>query len=165
MAAGITYTPITSTTVASNTLSITFTSISQSYTDLVLVLSAYGQTGQDGYLRFNGDTGTNYSDTVVRGNGTAASSVRDSNAPGIDVGVISTTSGVFTPIIFNIQNYSNSTTYKTAIGRISNANSMVTALVGLWRNTAAITQIDLVERTNSGWQVGTIATLYGITAA
>ena len=42
---------------------------------------------------------------------------------------------------------------------------MVTALVGLWRNTAAITQIDLVERTNSGWQVGTIATLYGITAA
>ena len=47
MAAGITYTPITSTTVASNTLSITFTSISQSYTDLVLVLSAYGQTGQE----------------------------------------------------------------------------------------------------------------------
>jgi hypothetical protein len=160
-----TYTPIATTTLGSAAQTITFSSISGAYTDLVLVLSAYGQTGQDAYLRFNGDTGSNYSDTILRGNGSTASSVRDTSSAGIDMGVISTTSGVFTPIIFNIQNYSNSTTYKTALGRISNANSMVTALVGLWRNTAAITQIDLFERTSTGWQIGTTATLYGIAAA
>lgn len=165
MAAGNTYTPIATNTLSSAAASVTFSSISGAYTDLVLVISAWGSTGQDAYLRFNGDTGSNYSDTVLRGNGTVASSVRDSNAAGIDMGVVSTTSGTYTPIIFNIQNYSNSTTHKTALGRISNSASMVTAIVGLWRNTAAITQIDLVERTNTGWQSGSTFSLYGIAAA
>lgn len=160
-----TYVAIATNTVSSATTSVTFSSIPSTYTDLVLVVSAWGSTGSDAFLRFNGDTGTNYSDTVVRGNGSTASSVRDSNAAGIDMGVVSTTSGTFTPMIFNIQNYSNSTTYKTALGRISNANSMVTALVGMWRNTAAITQIDLVERTSTGWQSGSTFSLYGIASA
>jgi hypothetical protein len=160
-----TYTPIATTTVSSATTSVTFSSISSTYTDLVLIVSAWGLSGSDAFLRFNGDTGTNYSDTVARGNGTTGSSVRDSNAAGIDMGVVSTTAGIYTPMIFNIQSYSSTTLNKTVIGRISNGNSMVTALVGLWRSTAAINSITLVERTSTGWQAGSTFTLYGIKAA
>lgn len=165
MAAGNTYVALATNTLSSATTTVTFSSISASYTDLVLVVSAWGSTGSDAYLRFNGDTGSNYSDTVLRGNGSVASSVRDTSAAGIDMGVVSTTSTEFTPIIFHIQNYSNATTYKTALGRISNSASMVTAIVGLWRNTAAITSITCSERTNTGWQIGSTFSLYGIAAA
>ena len=165
MAAGMTYTPLARTTLTTSSTTVTFSSIPATFTDLVLVISAWGSTAGDAYLRFNGDTASNYSDTVLRGNGSTASSVRDSNAAGIDMGAISTTFTEFTPIIFNIQNYSNSTTYKTALGRISNAASVVTAIVGLWRNTAAITSVTCSERTNTGWQSGSTFTLYGILAA
>ena len=64
MAAGITYTPITSTTLGSNTASVTFSSISSAYTDLVLVVAgALDGANWVPTLQFNSDTGTNYSTT------------------------------------------------------------------------------------------------------
>ena len=69
-----TYTAIATQTASGSTTALTFSSIPQTYTDLVIVcLLTAGNTG-DAYLRYNSDTGTNYSDTALRGNGSAASS-------------------------------------------------------------------------------------------
>jgi hypothetical protein len=168
MAAGSTYTPLATKTLTSVTQNLSFTSIPATYTDLVLVLSLRASTtASDAYFRYNNDSGSNYSDTIFRGDGTTASSAKDSNAPGMDIGVtaISTDAATFqTPTIIQIMNYANTTTYKTALIRTSNATAMVSAIVGLWRSTSAINEIDIVHR-GTGWDIGSTATLYGIAAA
>jgi len=59
-------------------------------------------------------------------------------------------------------NYSNTTTYKTFLGRGNDPSSFVRQGVGLWRNTAAITSFSVSGVTFS---TGVTATLYGIKAA
>ena len=168
MAAGATYTPIATTTLGTAATSITFNSFS-GYTDLVIVLSAIADNTNTryAYLQFNSDTGTNYSNTYLSGNGSSAESGRDTSATyikGNQFGAaFSSTTNPMTDII-NIQNYSNSTTYKTVLLRSNAAGSGVTALVGLWRNTAAITSITLGVSSDK-YGIGTTATLYGIVAA
>jgi hypothetical protein len=166
-----TYEPIATYTVPSAQSSYTFTSIPQTYTDLVLIInmqSSYtGDSGNGARLQFNGDTGNNYSDTNLRGNGSSASSYRLSNNY-IQLGLLPS-SGGGTPAgtlgigIANIQNYSNSTTYKTVLGRTNNSFAFVEASVGVWRNTAPITSITYFGDGNI--LAGSTFTLYGIKAA
>ncbi len=171
MAAGSTYTPIATTTLASDTSTITFNSISGSYTDLILVLlgrSTRSSTDDTILFRLNNDSGSNYSRTRLVGTGSAAASARDTNQTAFNFDVISAASnpsGEFSPEIFQIMNYSNSTTYKTVLARTNTASTYVTAQVGLWRSTAAITRIDLTLNTGPNFLTGTMATLYGIQAA
>ena len=116
------------------------------------------------YLQFNGDTGNNYSATGVYGTGSVAGSFRQTNTLW---GIVGNQTTGMSNTICHIMNYANTTTYKTALGRISNAGSMVTAIVGLWKgstgsSTEAINEIDLIERTSTGWQIGTTVSLYGV---
>jgi hypothetical protein len=171
MAAGATYTPIASTTIGTAVASYTFSSISGSYTDLVLIASVQlSASGQSFNYQYNGDTNTNYSLTILKGNGTSATSDRRSSinyqlAAGWDAGLPSSGSSYATAII-NINNYSNSTTYKTSICRGSNAaGGDVTSTVCLWRNTAAITSITCYSGASANLAVGTTLALYGIVAA
>jgi len=172
MAAGNTYTPIATTTLASASANYTFSSISGSYTDLVLVINGAASISNGGvYLRFNGDTATNYSETNLRGNGTTAASDRDSSVSylPVDGGVaFGTTAGAST-LIVQIMNYSNSTTYKTALCRKGQADTGsyqgTAATVGLWRSTAAITTILVYCSGVMTLSAGTTLTLYGILAA
>jgi hypothetical protein len=65
-------------------------------------------------------------------------------------------------------NYSNSTTYKTVLGRSNRASSDTAADVGLWRSTSAITRIDLAmggSFPTNNFASGSTFTLYGIAAA
>ena len=164
MPAGSTYTPIATTTLGSGSSSVTFSSISGSYTDLILVANAAcTATGQWIALRFNSDSGTNYSDTVLEGNGSTASSNRESNLNRAQFVYNSGTDSTYGTVTFNIQNYSNSTTYKTTLGRWNYAGNATTAGVAMWRNTAAITSVTLVS--SGTMTTGSTFTLYGIQAA
>jgi hypothetical protein len=119
-------------------------------------------------LRFNSDTGSNYSSTTVWGDGGSAGSSRHTNQNGIyaNPGTGIGTAGNYNPWIINIMNYSNSTTYKTTVERFNNTQSVTNAGVGLWRNTAAITTVSLTAESGSGdFQTGSTFTLYGIKAA
>ena len=162
MAAGSTYTPLATQTLGSAAASVTFSSISGAYTDLVLVVNANITSGtEDIALTFNGDTGSNYSRTVLLGDGSTAQSARSSSQARIAIGGFSSTIG---NAIVSIQNYSNATTYKTALARGNLSTTGAYAVVGLWRNTAAITSVG-VATTGSTWTSGSTFTLYGIAAA
>ena len=166
MAAGATYEPIATTTLGSAQASVTFSSISGSYTDLVLVLSVKGSTANFPSLRFNGDSGSNYSRTILTGDGSTASSTRgfNENSANINYNAQTSSSEFNYNSITHIQNYSNSTTYKTQITRANQAALGTDAIVTLWRNTNAITQIDCITNTGN-YASGSTFTLYGILAA
>jgi hypothetical protein len=161
MPAGSTYTPIATVTASgSSTTQVVMSSIPSTYTDLILIGNIPTTlVGINAYLQFNADYSTNYSWTRLFGDGSSASSGRGTSQNGINYLV-----NDYTTTICHIQNYSNSTTYKTAIVRANNPSDYVTATVGLWRNTAAINAIR-VDFDSNTIPSGTTFTLYGIAAA
>lgn len=170
MAAGSTYTPIATTTLPSAQATVIFSSISSAYTDLVLVGTGLVSVNTYGvWLQINGDTGTNYSWTDLSGNGTTASSSRQSNRANTENWLGNASSGWSNSnnnnLIANIMNYSNSTTYKTVLTRGNNPSGGVEAMVNLWRNTAAITSLTVGVQSTGTLSTGSTFTLYGIAAA
>jgi hypothetical protein len=165
MPAGNTYEAIRTETLASAQASVTFSSIPSTYTDLVIVFAGTAVTGNNYMgLQFNGDTGNNYSSTLLRGNGTAAQSARLSNQPQADTAYGSPVNTDQNNIIVQIQNYSNTTTYKTMLSRSNSASVETSATVALWRNTAAITSI-VLKLTSNNFASGSTFSLYGIKSA
>jgi hypothetical protein len=167
MAAGQTYKLITSTTLSSTASSVTFSSIAGIYTDLVIIVQAAVTTGSVALrMQFNSDTGANYSSTWLSGTGTSVISGRTSGTTYMKIDEYSgmnTTLGQGLNVI-NVMNYANATTYKTALTRPGRADLGTDEVVGLWRNTAAITTITLLT-SSSTFVVGSTFNLYGIAAA
>lgn len=165
MAAGPTYEPIATTTLGSAQSSVTFNSFS-GYTDLVIVINPGSTAGNiDGRLRFNSDTGTNYSLTCLRGNGTAASSFAITNQSFIDLNSFATfDTTIRQNTIINIINYANTTTYKTLMVRANNAAGGTDSTIALWRSTSAITALEIYA-SSANFVSGSTFTLYGIKAA
>jgi hypothetical protein len=161
-----TYEKIATTTLSVASDSCIFSSISGSYTDLILVSAPKTQGNSYSVnIILNGDTATNYSCTRLYGSGTAAASDRSSTtANSLGSWNIGSSTGVVQPIITQIQNYSNTTTYKTFLTRINSPapDTYVGAVVSLWRSTSAITSVEF--RTSGSIGVGSVFTLYGIKA-
>lgn len=159
-----TYEPIATVTAPGGSSSqLVMSSIPATYTDLVLVINGGQATADQSYsLRFNGDTGSNYSNTQIVGNGSTATSNRNTSQTR---GFIHSTAmnSLADTIIVSIQNYSNSTTYKTAISRGNSVSYRVVSSVVLWRSTSAITSITVLGDAN--FLSGSTFTLYGIAAA
>jgi hypothetical protein len=159
-----TYEVISTTTLGSPQTSVSFSSFG-GYTDLVLVIAGKSDgVNADWGLRFNSDTGSNYSRLYLYGSGSSALSgtnanttyTQNMNFSNVDVEV----NRVF------IMNYANSTTFKTCLSRTDDAASLGTvAQVSTWRNTAAITTMSVVTAGASLLQTGTTLTLYGIKSA
>jgi hypothetical protein len=171
MAAGATYEPIATQTLASAAASITFSSIAASWTDLRVVWT--GQTTSTTsaallLLSLNGVTsGSLYSGTSVAGygSGTLSSSFVNNNyiSPNYVTGTIDTNQNMAT---FDIFSYTGST-YKTILCSAAsdfNGSGTVISTVGLFRSTSTITSLSLLPNTNT-FAIGTTATLYGIKAA
>jgi len=139
-----TYEPIATQTLASPSATVTFSSIPATYTDLVLI--AWGTlSGNEFGLQFNSDTGTNYGQTALAGNGSTATSTRNTSYNGVGMGGLASRSA---PSIVNIQNYSNSTTFKTSLVRGEQTRSgveAVIAFVNTWRNK------DCIRYSRSRW--------------
>ena len=156
----VTYEAIATNTLSSSSSTVTFSSITGSYTDLRLVMSGTLSGGSDITLNFNGDSSALYSRTYLIGDGSSAGSGGTSNAttmPAFFIGVTSTYSA-----FADIMNYSNTTTFKSVLCRSGDTGSYVEANVGLYRSTSAITSLTIA---GGSFQTGSIFTLYGIKAA
>ena len=162
-----TYEPIATNTLGSAQASYTFTSIPSTYTDLIVIFD--GTMAANARIDItvgNGtlDTGSNYSNTELLGNGSTATSLRNTTTSSMQgmFDSLGTGTGQINSIT-NFQNYSNTTTYKTVLGRSNSASNGVTSYVGLWRSTSAINTIRLTGTSN--FNTGSTFTLYGIKAA
>ena len=166
-----TFTPIASVTLGTAAGTVTFSSIPQTYTDLFIVTSfANTSANQGAFMRFNSDTGSNYSRTYLLGDGAGAYSGRASNQSSILIEssmYVGTTLNTSMQSNINIMNYSNSTTNKTTLSRAGSQGAAFPGtdmIVGLWRNTAAITNVDIVCTSNT-FLAGSTFNLYGILGA
>jgi hypothetical protein len=157
-----------SSVVVSTTGSVIISSIPSTYQDLMLVVSA--RTDSSGLtsalLRFNGDTGSNYSSTMLLGNGTSATSERYSNESFVRVGYAigsSQLASAYASQCIHILNYANTSTNKTVIARDAsdtNGSGITQLSTGLWRNTSAISTIWYA----TSLVAGSTVTIYGIRA-
>jgi hypothetical protein len=163
-----TYEAIATQTLSSVTGTVTFSSIPQTYTDLILISSRQQASAARLFLRFNSDTTTLYSSTYISGEGATTYSGRESTTSAISVGGIwnGTTTTTWATNITHIMNYTNTTIFKSTLTRDSNdkgATGPVEAMAGLYRSTSAITTVNVVGGSN--FAIGSTFTLYGIKAA
>lgn len=171
MAAGATYEAIATTTLGSNTTTITFSSIPGTYTDLVLVANCGKKNNVSNTIniRVNSDSGSNYSTTRLWNDSSNAASDRQTSASNMHT-QSPQYNAVESIFLVYFMNYANTTTYKTVLGRQNTANlgtGGIGATCSLWRSTSAITSIQLELDFGSGNQFITNSTftLYGIAAA
>jgi hypothetical protein len=167
-----TYVALDLKTVSSAVSSVTFTGISAAYTDLIVVSSVNSARAADldslG-VRFNADTTSNYSYTIMQANtSTGVTSGRSGSATSIFIGnvVSNSASGNFSANVLQIMNYANASTFKTVISRGGGMSTAVTdteAICGLWRKTPeAITSVTILSETGSNFNTGSTFALYGI---
>lgn len=106
-----TYAKIASTTLSSAQLTVSFNSFS-GYTDLICVVNmTRSQSGNNFSLRFNGDTGTNYSQVYFEGDGSTVIPGRNTNTTTMRIAAIAGGFGTDqATLTINILDYENTTT-------------------------------------------------------
>jgi hypothetical protein len=162
-----TYKLISSVTVGSGgAASMVFSSIPQTYTDLLIKVSARG-VGIDNQLTFNGSTSNN-SSRYLFGNGASAISGSDASNIQLQGSTESgNTANTFGNMEIYIPNYTSANYKSVSIDAVTE-NNATTAYAflsaGLWSNTAAITSATITNSSGNYVQYST-AYLYGISNA
>jgi hypothetical protein len=162
--------PIAKYTSTGTNNGIFFNNIPQSYQDLMIVgngRDSRAVTAENWLITVNNDNTALYSSTWLYGDGSGASSTR-ATASGFGYLFYGLTganasSNVFGSGIMHILNYSNSSTFKTFIGKGSadiNGSGSVGLTATLYRNTPAITSLGV--QTYNNLDAGSTFTLYGI---
>jgi hypothetical protein len=157
-----TYTPLATVTLGSSASSVTFSSIPATYRDLVLVLHALGSTTIEARMRFNGDTGSNYSFVGMIGDGTGATS--PSTASRVNIILSSAARATVTDYLqvkASVMDYSATDKHKTVLSRSNQAAGATEAFANRWANTSAITSLEIATDTGT-WAVGSTFNLFGI---
>jgi hypothetical protein len=157
---------IESKTLGTAAASIEFTSIPQTFTDLVVLYvlrsdTAYNSGGSYFNLTFNG-TSANRSGRFLSGDGTGAAT--GSFTPFGGVAPSDFTANNFSNGSFYLPNYSGNTN-KSVSGDNVRENNATTGLLGidagLWSDTSAINRLTLTQNAGN-FVAGSTAYLYGI---
>lgn len=165
-----TYEPFHTTTLGSAVTDFTISSISSSYTDIILVMRYGTSAGADILVRFNGDASSNYNNRYAWNSGGAATSfgTGQDTTTGINPRTPANQSTSIGALLFlEIFDY-RSSLWKSTMTRHTGAggSSAFTSVAnGTWMNTSAITSLTLVTGSAATFAVGTTATLYGILKA
>jgi hypothetical protein len=163
------------TITGSDQAEITFSSIPNTYSHLqIRGIYKDTNTGAAGngsmYIRFNGDTGANYSDHQLFGTGSVAGTDKDVSASQIKIigAALRTDSGnpFVAASIIDFHNYASTTNNKT-VRAIAGCNdnsaniSIIALSSGAWYSTSAITSITLRNYV-AGFGTSSTFALYGI---
>lgn len=146
---------------------VTFSSIVSTYKHLQFRIVSNNGTGFSGLsLRFNGDTGSNYSRQALYADGSSVASLGQASQDRTLVGIAgSGTSNIFTPTLIEILDYTSTAKIKTVRSLTGNAqagNQLVYLYSGGWYNTAAITSVTVFDNSGNNFASGSRISLYGI---
>lgn len=139
---------------AATASSVSFTSIPQTYTDLCVVMSTrHGRAVNSSSLRLriNSDTGANYSNLMLQGDGTNITNIKNSGSTSIIYFYgdgSSATANTFSNVQLYFANYSGSNYKSISIDSTAENNgglAPVNINSGLWSSTSAITSLTFDE--------------------
>ena len=164
-----TYELITSNTVgAGGVAQVDFTSIPQTYTDLLIKTSVNNGANLDLILmRFNSNSSSIYTQLVLRGTGTNLNTYTDtgwSAATSFGLSYTGDSTNVFSNNEYYIPNYTGSNYKSISNDSAHEANSSTAYLIfysGLFSDTTPITSINLISSGSNFGQYSTFY-LYGI---
>lgn len=159
------YVALANVTLGSSVTSVTFSSISGTYRDLVLVCSISSSSDGDFWVQFNSDTGNNYNTVTMGGDGASTYSQVLNSGGGFNAivagGATFTTSGGI--VKMDVMDYSATDKHKTTLARSNKASAASEASVGRWANTSAITSLKILQyNTSRFFTAGSTFALYGI---
>jgi hypothetical protein len=165
------YESISTTTVSTPVSSITFSSIPSTYSHLqirAIVRSTTANLYDNASLTFNSDTGANYAQHQLFGDGSTVSASSNINANNFEA-IFNTSSTAiannFGFGIMDILDYANTNKNKSARGLTgfdkNGSGGFIVLRSGLWRSTAAVTSITLTSTAGNFAQYSSFA-LYGI---
>lgn len=163
-------------TLGSPTANITFSSIPSTYTHLqirCLTRTAGTPSDRDSfYMQINSDTGSNYAWHYLSGDGTSITAGGTTSTTQLVVGEQSAngyTSGMFSPFIIDILDYTNTNKFKTVrtyggfdSNGTGNEKGVSSIRSGLWRSTSAISSITLFAGGGRNTVANAQFALYGI---
>jgi hypothetical protein len=157
-------------TLGTAAASIEFTSIPQTFTDLVVVASlrsARAAVGDDIVFRYNGDTGSNYSFRSLAGTGSAVASGSSTLTVGYFgiCAAANSTANTFGNGSLYIPNYTGSTAKSSSSDSVGENNATAAdqiILAQLYSQTTAISSILIFSNTSSNLVAGSTISLYGI---
>lgn len=153
-----TYTPLANITLGSSASTVTFTSISASYRDLVLVITGTTVNLQGVTMKFNADSGNNYYEVGMDGYGSGSPASFSATSSYVDSGSFSST---LSSSNIQILDYSATDKHKPVLVRTDNSSWGTRALAARWANTSAINSITMFT-TGTGFLTGTTMALFGI---
>jgi hypothetical protein len=157
-----TYVALNTITANGTTSTVTFNSIPQTYTDLVLVVSG-GSVGGNGIKwRANGDTATSYGFQFLRGSTSSVAAARYNQTSGLIAWFATNVLGV--TAIANFMNYSTNGVRKSVLCKGGYASSETSINVNTWTGTAPITSLEIFDESATNILSGTKFSLYGIKA-
>jgi hypothetical protein len=154
--------------------SIEFTSIPQTGTDLLLVVSArtdFGNVTDFSDIRFNNNSSSIYSHRALFGDGSSASSASGSGSSSYQrdrVNAGTSTSNTFSQQAIYIPNYAGSSAKSFSIDSVTENNATTSyqyIVAGLFNSTDAITSIRYTTAFSANYVAGSTASLYIITKA
>lgn len=156
---------------------IDFTSIPQTYTDLVVLhyLRFSSASGlQNVFIRFNNDSGTSYKQTMILSTGDGLASYVNNSANAYNWSYAPGSTGTTTANAYSngslyIPNYANTTDIKSTsldLTSIINASTdqAVEIHAGYWNSTSAINRITFTANADT-FTSGSTVSLYGISNA
>jgi len=154
-----TYTPLANITLAANAASVTFSSISQAYRDLVLVIAGTAVTSSNIQLQFNNVTSAAY--WAGSYGGPVFSTVQEGSSY-----FLATSYNSFTTTqsnaICHIMDYSTTDRQKIVVSRANASDSYVAVSSGRFNSTTAISTVKVTV--GGTMAAGTTLALYGIVA-
>ena len=160
-----TYTPLATVTLGTTASSITFSSIPATYRDLVVVLNGTVTNNTALQIRYNGDTGSNYSKVHMWGQSSSGQSDASTGDTFFNLRDVPASGRLFTRV--QIMDYSATDKHKTALALNtydpSSFSYNVFTGAGRWANTSAITSI-LVFLGTGNFNSGTTLSMYGVIA-
>ena len=152
------YTALANITLTSTASSVTFGSIPSGYRDLRLVVTGTITNGYTVQMRFNGDSGSNYSYVGMYGTGSSTASYSGTSTS-ITTGYLDTTQSM---IQYQIMDYSATDKHKTVLVRRDIAATITLSSAERWANTAAITTLALIPTSSQVFNSGCTFELYGV---
>jgi hypothetical protein len=167
-----TYTIIASNTLGSDTATVTFSAIPQTFTDLIIMASTRVTDTNYSFcqIRLNGDTGTSYNSLALLSDGSSPT-VQHSTTTSISLpytNTASNTANTFGSLEAFIANYTSGSQFKS-VGVNAHQESLSSAtnvrkntVAANYTSNTAITSITFIAGSGTNFLTGSTFYLYGV---